>query len=271
CAPDERHILIVTDTSGGSLEENGILPTGSATIMPALAEIWFADYRRHVFDHRDSLAIPRAMLDCASAVVWLTTGSGVEGDNTYVQITRGRGGDLDGYVSAGGHLLFLGTSPTASAAYQITRRGNARPVQFPVILAEEAPDSNYLTHWMRTALGVGRVERTVGNTFGSGSAADRLTVARAAVPGYPDLAFDRLTWPSGPAQRGFGFYDEGVEPVPGRAEVIYTRDDTGQSLGVRTLDGRGVFLGFHPYFVERGAFQELIHAVMADFGVARVR
>jgi hypothetical protein len=90
---------------------------------------------------------------------------------------------------------------------------------------------------------------------------------------YPDLAFDPLTWPQGPVQRGFGFYDRGIVPmaVAHPAEVIYTANDSNDAVAIRRLtepgvNGNVVYVGFHPYFVDRPAFRQFIRAVLTDFG-----
>jgi hypothetical protein len=91
---------------------------------------------------------------------------------------------------------------------------------------------------------------------------------------YPDLPFDALTWPNGPVYRGFGYYDRGIhlrDLGASSAEVIYTANDSNDAIGIRRLttpgvNGNLVYLGFHPYFVERPAFRQLIRAVLTDFG-----
>ena len=53
--------------------------------------------------------------------------------------------------------------------------------------------------------------------------------------------------------------------------MIYELNDTGASLGVRRLVapgvlGNAIYVGFHPYFVDDGAFRALVRAALADFG-----
>ena len=54
-------------------------------------------------------------------------------------------------------------------------------------------------------------------------------------------------------------------------EVIYQANDTNLAVGVRRLtspgpNGNTVYLGLHPYFVERPAFRDLVRAVLTQFG-----
>jgi hypothetical protein len=126
-----------------------------------------------------------------------------------------------------------------------------------------------------THLGIDRTDATVGNTRGPADPALRLRTATSEVRGcfgaYPDLDFDPLTWPNGPIEGGFGFYDRGVQPVVGDADVVHMLNDTRVPLAVRRLRppegfGKTIYLGFHPYLLQRPQVGELFHAALSDFG-----
>jgi hypothetical protein len=183
---------------------------------------------------------------------------------------------LPAYVAGGGNLFLLGVQPSMAIA---TRRDliDFRPVVLthPLVFTPTPADSTRLPHWGYLHLGLSRIDQTVGNTNTAGLASMRLHVARSSVSNYPDLPFDPLTWPQGMLYRGFGHYDRGVVPNES-GETIYTVNDTGISLGVRRLTdpargGNTVYLGLHPYWVERPAVQELLRAVLTDFGETPIR
>ena len=61
-----------------------------------------------------------------------------------------------------------------------------------------------------------------------------------------------------------------ITNVPTIADVTIMGDLL-EAIGVRRLTAPGingnlVFLGFHPYFIERPLFRQLIQAIMTDFG-----
>jgi hypothetical protein len=179
---------------------------------------------------------------------------------------------LSSYVSAGGNLFVLGLSPVELMRYFERQEGSPGLQNYPVIFSRTLTDTTLLPHWAATHFGIARISESVSNTSASSAQANRLRVAKAMVPGYPDLPFDPLTWPDGPAQRGFGYYDRDIVPLAGAAEVIYRANAVdGPAIGVRRLNdpqagGSTVYLGLHPYFVERPAFRDLVRAVLISFG-----
>ena len=53
--------------------------------------------------------------------------------------------------------------------------------------------------------------------------------------------------------------------------MIYTDAATGEAVGIRKLTSPGVngntmYLGFHPYFIQKSAFREFLGAALTDFG-----
>jgi hypothetical protein len=151
--------------------------------------------------------------------------------------------------------------------YFRTKAGAAGVGQdYPVDYQDTLVRPDLAPHWAATQFGIARVEETVG--FGA-PAADRIAVATSCVTGganpYPDL----------PAGSGaFAYYDGGVIPRTGAgSEVVYKKDGSGASVGVRRLTfpgpaGNTVFLALHPHFVEPAAFGVLVQAVLHDFGEA---
>ncbi|NNE43023.1 MAG: hypothetical protein HKN12_02345 [Gemmatimonadetes bacterium] len=274
CKQEDQYMLIVLDTAPGSLEENGILPTGYADIEQGLVDYWFGDYSYQTFLTRGSNQVKVDVLNCATTTVWMVGAAIGDGDNNVLlQFHTQQPNPLPSYVASGGNLLLLGTGPVQTMRY-FERVEESNPAQqaFPVVFSTTLTDSTLVPHWASTILGVSRVVESIGNTFGTGGVVNRLRVARSSVPGYPDLPFDPLTWPSGPSQRGFGYYDRGIIPLTGsNTEVIYKANDSDLAIGVRNLVAPGtfgntVYLGFHPYFLERPAFKQLVNAVLTDFG-----
>jgi hypothetical protein len=145
---------------------------------------------------------------------------------------------------------------------------------YPVEYSRTVTDTTVRPHWAYEQLGIDRIEESAGNTTVANQDL-RMGVVTSEAPGganpYPDLHFDPMSWPDGVRQRGFGFYDYGVDPDEDVAEVLYTRDNTGISVGTRKLiapgvNGNVIYLSFHPYFVERLEFRQFVRAALDDFG-----
>jgi hypothetical protein len=175
---------------------------------------------------------------------------------------------LASYNSAGGNVFLCGIQPTEAMRYFRTKAGAAGLAQdYPVDYGDTLVRPDLAPHWAATHFGVARVEETVG--FGA-PAPDRISVATSCVTGgsnpYPDLVA---------ASGAFPYYDGGVTPrTGGGAEVIYKKDGSGLSVGVRRLTfpgvgGNTVFVALHPQFVDPAAFGALVQAVLRDFGETR--
>ncbi|MGQ0721283.1 MAG: hypothetical protein ACT4PE_06875 [Candidatus Eiseniibacteriota bacterium] len=273
-----RTVLVVLDTDATSLEQSSVLPRDYAAVERSLVVQWFADYRHDVFETRGTTGPGADLLAQASSVVWIHTAAVADGD---ASVLFGNGYPtpeplLPAYVAAGGNLFVLGIQLSEALRTQVAVT-DERPVilSYPLSLVPSAADSTRMPHWGYLHLGLSRIDGTVPNTNTGGLASLRLRVARSGVPGYPDLPFDPLTWPQGMHVRGFGYYDRGVVPNES-GETIYTVDESGISLGVRRLTdpargGNTVYLGLHPYWVERPAFRDLVRAVLTDFGETPIR
>lgn len=276
CPPENRTILVVLDTDPGSLIAEGIWPTDYPTVERALVDDWLAGYEYQVFETMGVTAPDAAVMDCASTIVWLHSSSVFDGDPSVLQdFHTGTSNVLRSWNASGGNLLLCGIQPTQAMRYFQPVDGSP-PIlqQYPIVFEQTLNDTTLLPHWAAVQLGVARVNESFGNTFAPQYAPFRMSVATSAVVSgpnpYPDLPFDPLTWPDGPNQGGFGYHDRDIVPLSG-AEVAYTFNDTGLPAGVRRLTAPGVFgncvfLGFHPYFVERPAFRALVQALMSDFG-----
>jgi hypothetical protein len=272
-----RTVLVVLDTDAGELEQSLVLPRNYPSIERVLADDWFGDFRYQVFETHGTLRPGADLLARASSVVWVHTTDVADGDSS-VLASYGQLGDplLAAYVAAGGNLFLLGVQPSQALRYWLPLMDTSPMiVSYPLIFAPTPADPPRMLHWGYLHLGLAGIEQTVANTNTGGMASVRLHVATSQVAGYPDLPFDPLTWPQGAAFRGFGHYDRGITPNES-GETIYTVDDTGTSLGVRRLTGPSVggntvYLGLHPYWVERPAFRDLVRAVLSDFGETPVR
>jgi hypothetical protein len=206
--------------------------------------------------------------------VWFCSAAVGDGDNILFDgYHREPPNPLSSYLSAGGNLFLVGLTPVEAIRY--FERPDLPPQlqQIPVVFARTLTDTTYLPHWAATHFGIARIDESIASTQGEPPGSpNRLRIAKAVVAGYPDLPFDPLTWPDGPNQRGFGYYDRTITPIIGAAEVIYRANTvTGPSIGVRRLrdpqaGGSTVYMGFHPYFVERPAFRQLVRAVLSSFG-----
>jgi len=274
CDVAGRHLLVVLDTDPFSLIVNGILPPDYTTRERQLLDTWLEGYDYEVIETHGTVPPSLQVLDCASSTIWLHSTAVEEGDASVLERLHTTLPDfLPSYVASGGNLLLCGIQPTEAMRWFRPADGSEPLLQqYPVDFQSTVVDSLFEPHWAATHLGIARVEASVGNTEAPEHAALRLSVATSAVS-YPDLPFDPSTWPDGANQGGFGYYDRGLTAATG-AEVIYTIDGTGLAVGVRRLtspgvNGNCVFLGLHPYFVERPAFRDLVQAVLTQFGEIR--
>jgi hypothetical protein len=256
------------------VESAGVWPLNYQEIERVLVDYWFEDFNFAVFESdAGARELDIAILNCATSTVWICSAAMGDGDSVLFDgYHRVPPNPLSSYVSAGGNLLLLGVNP--AEALRFFERPDADPAlqQLPVVFSRTLTDTTYLPHWGVTHFGMARITDIIGATSVPAEQANRLRVAKALVPGYPDLPFDPLTLPDGPSQRGFGFYDRGIEIHAGMAEAIYAANSvTGPVIGVRRLKdpqtgGSTVYLGLHPWFVERPAFRELVRQILVSFG-----
>jgi len=272
CDPGDRFILIVLDTDSGSLEESLIFPVGYSDVERGLIDYWFNGYNYQVYQTRGQDAVPVSLMSCATSTVWLMSAAINDGDRSVLwSYHSDPPNPLPSYVASGGNMFLLGIQPVQAMRYFEKVEEPVPQIQnFPVVFQRTVTDSSFAPHWGYTRFGIARINESIGNT-NTGPATDRMRKARAVVPGYPDLVFDPLTWPEGPRLRGFGYYDRDIVPVTGVAEAIYKLNDTDLTVGVRRLtapgtNGNAIYLGLHPYFIERPAFRQLVQKILAQFG-----
>ncbi|MGQ0722185.1 MAG: hypothetical protein ACT4PE_11540 [Candidatus Eiseniibacteriota bacterium] len=274
CDETAQFLLVVLDTEVGSLEQSSVVPINYSIVERALIDYWFEGYSYQVFETRGQEEVAVSYQNCATSTVWLLSGAVNDADaaviNSYHQDPPN---PLPSYVASGGNLFLVGVQPSQALRYFERVEEPVPSLQnYPVVFSITLTDTTYAPHWMATHFGIARVNESIGNTNTGGLASVRLARARSQVPEYPDLVFDPLTWPQGPSLRGFGYYDRDIVPMPNSGtEVIYTVNDTNLACGVRRLttpgpNGNTVFVGLHPYWVERPAFRELVRAVLTQFG-----
>ena len=283
CPANERYILVVLDTDTAALAADSIWPVQGLfrPIERGLAQYWFEGYNFQVHETdagRDKPTL--SLLDCASSLFWFVSTDNRAGRCVFKQYHDAPPNPLPSYVASGGNLFVCGLSPVNATRYiDNTCTGqtlflNNEPVNFQSTLS----DSCVADHWMATQFGIDSINTSISNTNADTQAQNRLRLCKSQLTAgpnpYPDLPFDPLTWPNGPVYRGFGYYDRGIQVLDlgaSSAEVIYTANDSNDAIGIRRLTSPGVngnlvYLGFHPYFVERPAFRQLIRAVLTDFG-----
>jgi hypothetical protein len=278
CAPEPEDdtVLVVLDTNPVTMvNSNGFWPVGYEAIEESLVAYWFDGFNYQVFlSDQGRRPLDIGVLNCSTSTVWFCSAAVGDGDGILFDgYHKEPPNPLSSYLSAGGNLFVVGLTPVEGMRYFERPELPPQLQQIPVLFSRTLTDTTYLPHWAATHFGIARIDTTIAGTQGEPPGSPlRLRIAKAVVPGYPDLPFDPLTWPDGPNQRGFGYYDRSIQPIVGAAEVIYRANSvTGSSIGVRRLrdpqaGGSTVYLGFHPYFVERPAFQQLVRAVLTSFG-----
>ncbi len=283
CPLESRYVLVVVDTNPQSLQNSFIWPVDYPEVELGLIQYYFDgyDYQIHETDSTEEPSL--ALLDCASSTFWFLSAYAQRagGDASVMEsYHKEPPSPLPSYVASGGNLFLCGLAPSNAVRYQQSAvdgsidwmGGSSVEVNFQSTLT----DTTVLDHWMASQFGISRIERAVGNSNVGADATRRLRIARSQITTganpYPDLVFDPLTWPQGPLLRGFGFYDLGIIPIDTTlTEPIYRANDGTSVVGVRRLTSPGVngnliYLGFHPYFVERPAFRDFIRAVLTEFG-----
>jgi hypothetical protein len=283
CEEASRFVLVVLDTDERALANDAIWPLSYRAIERSLIHYYFDGYRYQIHETERGVSPPDVgLLTCASSVFWFHSSEVDVDDSTLLQYHRDGENPLPSYIASGGNFFLCGIQPSNALKYF---EGIAFPVPqlqpHPVLFSSTLDGEGSVPHWVATFLGIDRIEGTVGNTQGASQAPLRLRRASSRIVEphpYPDLPFDPLTWPQGTLVRGFGYYDRGVIPLTGDprfpdAESIYLFNDEEISIAVRRLspegpgvNGNTVYLGFHPYFLDRPLSRELIRAVLADFG-----
>jgi hypothetical protein len=276
---EQRYVLVVVDTDPESLQNNFIWPVDYEDVELGLIRYDFAGYNFQVHETRGQQKPSFALLNAASSIFWFHSADNLAGDTSILELYhKTPPNPLPSYVASGGNLFICGLAPSSAMRYvEDAQTGEVRFLQnTPLNFQSTLTDTTLIPHWLAAQFGISRVERVIQNTNGSAQAPDRLRTCRSQVTTganpYPNLVFDPLTWPNGTLLRGFGYYDRGVIPIAGSTtEPIYTANDSGESIGVRRLTSPGVngnlvYLGFHPYFVERPAFRDFLRAVLTDFG-----
>ncbi|MGH2570766.1 MAG: hypothetical protein ACRDGR_06050 [bacterium] len=284
CSAESRYLLVVLDTEASALQNTQILPEVYREVERAWVADLFASYELRIHETFGTEPPPPQLADCASAVVWFHSAHVAARDpSVLLDFHRPSSGSdarpcrwLDEYIDVGGNLLVCGFLPSrAIGTFDVAPDGaSTEDMEYPIDFEQTLSDPRWLPHWAAVRFGLARVDDAVLSTFGATGelAAKRLAFARAEVGGYPDLPFDPLTWPKGPIEGGCGFYERGVFPIAGEAEVLYTANDTGIPIAIRRHVGPGqrgnaVWLGFHPWFFQRPEVEELFRAVLLDFGV----
>lgn len=280
CAPQNRFILAVLDTDPSSIQENGTWPIEYREVERSLVEYLFEGYNFQIYETFGDEAPSLDQMDCASTTFWLHS-SDVFNNDSSVLLNFHRPlpnsnqsvifNSLPSYIQSGGNLLLCGIQPVNALRYiEDLEEGPQQDLQDPVDFCSTLEDPALVPHWAATTLGVCSVENTIPQGFNQ----PVLTLASSQITGganpYPDLPFDPLSIPNGPAQGGFRYYDTGIDPAED-AEVIYTDAATGEAVGIRKLSSPGVngntiYLGFHPYFIHKSAFREFLRAALTDFG-----
>lgn len=276
----ERTVLVVLDTSPLSLQNSFIWPGAYRLAERALLEQALTGYRLVMHETSGTVAPAPALLSQAEVVVWVHSAiAGTGGDPSVLQsLHAGEPNVLAAWLAAGGKLVLCGLMPSVACAWgEDWWMDPVRQTAWPYVFGPPEPPGSGLAHWAGVHAGIGEVARFVYNTNVGQDAQRRLARATSRITSgpnpYSDLPFDPLTWPQGTVRRGFGFYDLGLEVVPGSgAEVIYTANGSDDAVAVRRLAPAGgpgsvIWLGLHPYFVERPAFRAFLRAALADFGV----
>lgn len=280
--PQERYILVVLDTNPETLQTNALWPLNFETVENDLITYWFEGYDVHRVETHGSEKVRLQDLDFASSVFWFhsTFTDRFGGDASMLEAYHKLPPNpLPSYVASGGNFFLCGLCPSNATRYSQNKEtgdvtymgGSSLEVNFQTTLT----DTTLLPHWMASQFGISRIAEAVKASLPPGSPL-RLRVARSQVTGgsnpYPDLFFDPLTYPQGPIQRGFIYYDRGIVPIDStRTEPIYRLNDSSDIVAVRRLTSPGVngnlvYVGFHPYFIERSVFRDFLRAVLTDFG-----
>jgi hypothetical protein len=221
---------------------------------------------------------------CASTTFWLHSSDLYNNDScVLVDYHRPRHNSLQtvlfnvlpSYIESGGNLLLCGIQPVNALKFiEDLDEGPQLVNQFPVDFCRTLSDTTLIAHWASTELGICRIEDSITQSLDLPVLSLASSQVRGGANPYPDLPFDPLSIPNGAKQGGFRYFDTGIEPTS-EAEVIYTDASTGAAVAIRKLtapgtNGNTIYLGFHPYFIQKSAFREFLQAALADFGESPV-
>jgi hypothetical protein len=279
CPEEQRYVLVVTDTNPATLiQDSRVFPNGYNQVERGLIAYWFDGYDIVLHETNGTVPPEVSVMDCASSIFWFHSAD--TADPSILRMYHDTPPNvLPSYIASGGNLFLCGIQPMNAMRYFEGNDGMATFVQnTPVNFQATVPDTALVDHWLTTQFGIAQIEATV-DVVDALDPSLRVAIARSMITTgpnpYPDLAFDPLSWPNGPQYRGFALYDRGIIPVIRSdstqvSQPIYTASG-GPVIGVRKLtspgpQGNTVYVGFHPYFVDKTAFRQLLHAVLADFG-----
>ena len=281
CPEHDRFILAVLDTEPRTLQDEGLWPEDYPAVERNLVEFLFDGYYDFQIHETDGMKPPRIdQMDCASTTFWLHSAAPEYFDSSILLNFHQRMSNseqsvqfnfLSSYIRSGGNLLLCGIQPVmAMRWFDDINEGPQEQLEFPVEFCSTLDDPNLVPHWAPASLGICSIQNSISQVPGH----PVLSLASSQITGgphpYPDLPFDPLSIPNGMIEGGFRHFDTGIEPTSD-AEVIYKDDATGEAVGIRKLtspgvNGNTIYLGFHPYFIEKSAFRKFLRAALADFG-----
>ncbi len=283
CPGEDRYILVVTDTNPGALiQDSRVFPASYREVERSLISYYFEDYNIQLHETVSNVPPEVNQMDCASSMFWfLSTDAGADDPSVLESYHDAPPNVLPSYIASGGNLFICGIQPLNAVRYFEDNEGQTREEgNTPVIFSSSIQDTSVVDHWMTTQFGISQIDQTVDIVDAldpSLRVARAHSLVRTGPNPYPDLNFDPLSWPNGPQYRGFAFYDRGIQPVLRSdstqvAQPIYAVDDeNGPVMAVRKLtspgpQGNTMYVGFHPYFVDKAAFRQFLRAVLTDFG-----
>jgi len=271
--PAGRGILVVQDTNVQSLVYDLIVPASFPLVEAAAIDAWMGDHFTYELHPTGGNMPPSSVqLARASTVIWVHTadfleetvlGTAMQGDPFYPL--------LSSWQQAGGNLVLCGVQPSNALRFFLKVCGADFAGPFPISFGVTETTPGYIRHFALDGLGLDQIGETVRNQFPAGI--EPLARAVPQMPLFPELDFDPLRWQNGQTIGGFGCFDVDLVPY-GNAEVLYTLNDTGRTIAVANLKGRGrngssVFLGFHPYFMNDFNAAAFFDVVLSEFGEIR--
>lgn len=276
--PGQLYVLAVLDTDGNAYLST-FLPTAYTLLERALIEYFLEGYNFQIFQTGGTSVVPASLFNLASSTIWIMTSEVESFDSAILKSyhsDRSVTNILPSYVRSGGNLLLCGIRPVNAMRY-FDNPDEPSPIfqeLFPIDFRRTTTDTTYVPHWAYTELGISRIENSLSGDDSSPVVRHLVSQVTTGNNPYPDIRFDPLSITQGPIFRGFKHYDTGIIPADARTEVIYRDADTGQSLAVRRLtspgiEGNLVYLGFHPYYLQKNEFRNFLRAVLTDFGESR--
>jgi hypothetical protein len=277
-ARGSRGLLAVLDTQPDAMQAtHGIWPHSYEVVERALVEnLWLAGRDLVVHETLGLLPPDADRLAHASTVVWLHSSLPDDGDSSVLRdlfsVDPATRSLLTTWHEAGGNLVLCGLNPTSGLRFFTSADGcDATYQSAPYVFGFTLSDPDLVPHFAASRLAIDRIDAPHGNTVLD--PANRLTIARSAIPWLPDLEFDPASMPNGPTLGGFGFWDGGVTPR-GDAVVAYTANDSADALATLLYRGPGrqgnaLYLGLHPWFIDRPQMAEMFGAVLDAFGELR--